>query len=153
MLLRVSRTTKQKDGTLLFTHESWLVNTDGSGGQKLVDGFNANWQPKTRLKLPDSAFWFQWRVPDLPVANGQVTRPYLWGPTAIFSGTEPYAEAPGGNQTVVYFDKGRMDLPDPNPPQPTRFLVVPGALARDMVTGQIATGATNPRHTHPPIYL
>jgi Tol biopolymer transport system component len=142
MLLRVSRTTKQPNGTLLYTHESWLVHTDGSGGQKLVDGFNANWQPKTKLKLPDSGFWFQWRVPDLPVSNGQAARPYLWGPTAIFSGTEPYAEAPGGKELVVYFDKGRMDLPDLNPPQPTKFVVVPGALAKELVTGQIATGAT-----------
>jgi hypothetical protein len=142
MLMRVSRTTREPNGTLLYTHESWLVNTDGSGGQKLVDGFNANWQPKTKLKLPDSGFWFQWRVPDLPVSNGQAARPFLWGPTAIFSGTEPYAEAPGGNEQVVYFDKGRMDLPDPNPPQPSRFVVVPGALAKELVTGQIATGAT-----------
>lgn len=141
MLLRVSRTTAEKNGTLLYTHESWLVNTDGSGGHKLVDGFNANWQPKTKLKLPDPAFWFQWRIADLPVANNLAARPYLWGPTAIFSGTEAYAEAQGGKQAVVYFDKGRMELPNPTPSQPTRFLVVPGALAKELVTGQVATGA------------
>lgn len=150
MLLRVSRTTRQSDGTLLYTHESWLVNTDGSGGAKLLDGFNANWQPKTRLDLPDSGFWFQWRVPDQPVATGQVARPYLWGPTAIYSGTEPFAESPGGQQHVIYFDKGRMDLPDPNPPQPTRFLVVPGTLARELVTGQIAVGITQSESLAPP---
>ncbi|MEO8285754.1 MAG: hypothetical protein ABI670_04915 [Chloroflexota bacterium] len=141
MLLRVSRTTTEANGTQIYTHESWLVNTDGSGGQKLVDGFNANWQPKTRLKLPDSGFWFQWRVVDLPVANGQVQRPFLWGPTAIFSGTEPYAESEGGQQKVVYFDKGRMDLPNANPSQPSRYVVVPGTLARELVTGQIAVGS------------
>ena len=59
-----------------------------------MDGFNANWQPKARLQLPDPAFWFQWRVSDLPVANAQAQRPWLWGPTAIFSGTEPYADTP-----------------------------------------------------------
>jgi hypothetical protein len=142
MLLRVSRTTRENDGSLLYTHESWLVNTDGSGGAKMLDGFNANWQPKPRLDLPDSGFWFQWRVPDQPVATGQAVRPYLWGPTAIYSATEPFAESPGGQQEVIYFDKGRMDLPDPNPPQPTRFLVVPGTLARELVTGQVAIGAT-----------
>lgn len=139
MLMRVSRTTPQGN-QLLFTHESWLVNTDGSGGRKLLDGFNATWQPKARLQLPDPGFWFQWRTQDLPVANGQATRPYLWGPTAIFSGTETFAEATGGQQAVVYFDKGRMEIKDPNPARPTRYLVTAGALAREMVTGQMVTG-------------
>jgi hypothetical protein len=138
MLMRVSRTTP-KGGQLIYTHESWLVRTDGSGGEKLLDGFNATWQPKARLQLPDPGFWFQWRISDLPVANGQATRPYLWGPTAIFSGTEavPTLGGPPGARLVAYFDKGRMDLPDPNPPRPTRFLVVPGALARELVLGRI----------------
>jgi hypothetical protein len=126
-----------------------VVRTDGSGGQKLLDGFNATWQPKTRLRLPDPAFWFQWRTSDLPVANG-LQRSWLWGPTAIFSGTESLAEAPGGKQAVVYFDKGRMEIPNPNPPQPTRFLVTPGALARELVTGQIVTGATQREAKQPP---
>jgi hypothetical protein len=139
MLLRVSRTTTQR-GQLLYTHESWLVRTDGSGGEKLTDGFNANWQPRTRLQLPDAAFWFTWRLYDLPVANGQAARPFLWGPTPIYSGTETYAEAVGGKQAVVYFDKGRIEIPDPNPPQPTRYLVRAGALAKEMITGQIVTG-------------
>ncbi|MDQ6693326.1 MAG: hypothetical protein M3014_02760 [Chloroflexota bacterium] len=141
MLMRVSRTTSQ-GGKLIYTHESWLVRTDGSGGEKLLDGFNAGWQPKTKIKLPDPAFWFQWRIADLPVANNQASRPYLWGPTAIFSGTEAFAGAVGGNQSVVYFDKGRMEIKDPNPAYPTKYLVVAGALSREMVTGQIATGAS-----------
>lgn len=148
MLLRVSRTTRQPDGSLLFSHESWLVRTDGSGGEKLVDGFNANWQPKARIQLPDAGFWFQWRTTDLPVANGQATRPYLWGPTVIYSGTEtsanplslPNPSATLAPRLVAYFDKGRMDIPDPNPAQPTRFLVVPGALAKELVLGQIQYG-------------
>lgn len=151
MLLRVSRTSR-KGGELVFSHESWVVNTDGSGGKKLLDGFNAGWQPKTKIKLPDAAFWFQWRTTDLPVANNQAARPYLWGPTAIFSGTEDYATSPGrGGDTsggppvtvkrqVVYFDKGRMEIPDPNPDRPTRYLVTAGALAKELVTGQIQWG-------------
>ncbi|MEO5951171.1 MAG: hypothetical protein ABIQ44_01765, partial [Chloroflexia bacterium] len=148
MLVRVSRTTRQPDGSLLYTHESWLVETDGSGGQKLVDGFNANWRPKTRIQLPDAGFWYQWRTTDLPVATGQAVRPYLWGPTVIYSGTEspfnpaalPNPATPIVPRLVAYFDKGRMDLPDPNPAQPTKFLVVPGALAKELVLGQIQYG-------------
>lgn len=141
MLLRVSRTTTQ-GGQLVYTHESWLVRTDGSGGEKLVDGFNANWRPGARLNLPMPGFWFAWRTTDLPVANNQASRPYLWGPTAIYSGTETFAEAPGGKMSVVYFDKGRMEIVDPYPSQPTRYLVTAGALAKELVTGQIATGAS-----------
>ena len=142
MLLRVSRTNTER-GRLVYTHESWLVRTDGSGGEKLVDGFNANWRPKTRLDLPMPGFWFAWRTVDLPVANQQAARPYLWGPTAIYSGTETFAEAPGGKMSVVYFDKGRMEIVNPSPPQPTRYLVTAGALAKELVTGQIATGANS----------
>jgi len=76
------------------------------------------------------------------VANGQAQRAYLWGPTAIFSGTEPYAQAAGGQQQVVYFDKGRMELKDPNLAQPNKYLVTAGALAKDLVTGRIEVGDT-----------
>jgi WD40 repeat protein len=164
MLLRVSRTTSLR-GELLFTHESWLVNTDGSGGKKLTDGFNANWQPKTRLRLPDAGFWFTWRLYDLPVANGQVTRPYLWGPTAIYSGTEMLATAEDTRSArpvqdpallarqVVYFDKGRMEIHDPNPLQPTRYLVTPGALAKELVTGQIYNSLKDESRTPPDILV
>ncbi len=153
MLVRVSRTTTERNGNLLFTHESWLVRTDGSGGEKLVDGFNANWQPKTRLKLPDPAFWFQWRIADLPVSNGQAQRSWLWGPTAIFSGTEEErsaiigeggATADLGSVTeVVYFDKGSMQIDKlgPHPSRPTKFLVIPGRLTWELVTGTVVQGS------------
>lgn len=158
MLLRVSRTNRENDGSLIYSHESWLVRTDGTGGEKLVDGFNANWKPKPRLDLPDAGFWFQWRVPDLPVANGQAQRAYLWGPTVIYSGTEtpldpvslPNPAEPFVPRLVAYFDKGRMDLPDPNPPQPTRFLVVPGALARELVRGELEYGNGGTMPQSPP---
>jgi Tol biopolymer transport system component len=148
MLLRVSRTTT-RGGNFIYTHESWLVRTDGSGGEKLLDGFNATWQPRTRLNLPDPAFWFQWRIADLPVANGQAQRSWLWGPTAIYSGTETFADTLGG-LSVVYFDKGRMEIANPNPPQPTRYLVTAGPLAKELVTGQIATGINTVDARQPP---
>lgn len=148
MLMRVSRTNTQ-GGQLIYTHESWLVRTDGSGGEKLVDGFNATWQPKTRLKLPDPAFWNTWRTADLPVANNQAARPYLWGPTAIFSGTETFEEAKDGKQMVVYFDKGRMEIKDPRPTRPSKYLVTAGALAKELVTGQIATGVSKVESRQP----
>ncbi len=164
MLLRVSRTSR-KGSELVFTHESWVVNTDGSGGKKLLDGFNAGWQPKTKIKLPDSAFWFAWRTTDLPVANNQAARPYLWGPSPIFSGTEQLATAADLKSAkpvtdpallarqVVYFDKGRMEIPDPNPSQPTRYMVVGGQLAKELVSGQVAVSPGYETHTPPDILI
>jgi hypothetical protein len=148
MLLRVSRTTTRA-GSLIYTHESWLVRTDGSGGEKLLDGFNATWQPRTRLNLPDPAFWFHWRASDLPIANGQAQRAWLWGPTAIYSGTERFADTLGG-LSVVYFDKGRMEIANANPPQPTKYLVTAGPLAKELVTGRIATGISTSDDRTPP---
>ena len=105
--------------------------------------------PKRSSSSPISASGSSGACPDQPVATGQAARPYLWGPTAIYSGTEPFASSPNGQQQVIYFDKGRMDLPNPNPPQPTRFLVVPGTLARELVTGQIAIGVTQTQSLAP----
>src|SRR4051812_23653491 len=49
-----------------------------------------------------------WAKVDGPVANGQVSRSWLWGPAPGVSLNEPFAGAPAGALTVQYFDKARM---------------------------------------------
>src|SRR4051794_18897335 len=56
-----------------------------------------------------------WNRTDKQVANGSLSRTFLWGPepnTAALQ--EDYAEAPGGKRLVQYFDKSRMEITKPD---------------------------------------
>jgi hypothetical protein len=81
------------------------------------------------------AFQAWWAETDAPVASGAVRRAWIWGPAPLTPGQqEPYAEAPGGQRLVQYFDKGRMELTVPGGP------VTSGLLARELMTGLVQTG-------------
>ena len=87
-----------------------------------------------------SAFLNVWSRTDLPVAQGQVRRGYVWGPSATITRNEPWAESPGGQRLVQYWDKARMEITNPgaNPADP--FYVTNGRLVYEMVSGLIQTG-------------
>jgi hypothetical protein len=92
----------------------------------------------------DVAFQSVWQRADKPVANGLVTRSWVWGPqpfTAAFY--EAYAESPGGTRLVQYFDKSRMEINDPTADRGGRWFVTNGLLVREMVDGRIVTGASS----------
>ena len=72
---------------------------------------------------------------DGPVLDGSAKRGYIWGPQVNSARTEPYAESPGGQRQVWYFDKGRLELNSPQSGQ-----ITSGLLVNEMVTGQIQTG-------------
>ncbi len=67
-----------------------------------------------------------------------------WGPS-VAERMEPYAEAPGGQRLVQYFDKGRMELTDPG-----TATVTNGLLAKELVTGQVQLGNDTFRAKNPP---
>jgi len=74
-----------------------------------------------------------WVTQDRLVGTSGVTRPFTWGPSipdapnAMF---EPYAESPGGQRQVQYFDKARMELNNP-----ATGIVTAGLVVRDLVAG------------------
>jgi thermitase len=72
---------------------------------------------------------------DDPVRTGAAPRGFIWGPQTRSVRTEPYADAPSGVRQVWYFDKGRLELNDPQSGQ-----ITSGLLVSDMVTGQLQTG-------------
>lgn len=83
-----------------------------------------------------------WARTDKPVADGVLTRTWMWGPEA-FTGimTEDYAQAPGGKRTVQYFDKSRMEIThDQSLPTDSPWYVGNGLLARELMTGQMQVG-------------
>lgn len=80
------------------------------------------------------AFERTWARTDLPVANGQANRTWMWGPsghTAAFQ--EPYFDAPGGTRLVQYTDKSRME--DNSYRAGAPWDVTNGRLAYELITG------------------
>ncbi len=83
-----------------------------------------------------------WSRTDYPVSSQQVDRTWIWGPgpfTEAFD--EPYAEAPGGERLVQYFDKSRMEDNSYRATQP--WDVTNGLLVVEMVTGIMQLGDNN----------
>jgi len=75
---------------------------------------------------------------DAPVvtgATGPTARGYLWGPGPVGTLWESYAEAPGGQRQVWYFDKGRLE-----PNDAASGAITSGLLVTEMVTGRVQTG-------------
>lgn len=81
-----------------------------------------------------------WARADGPVAQGLVVRPWLWGPAIRSLAHEPYQESPGGARAVVYFDKARLEITHPDGDPSQLWYVSPGALVREMITGEIQIG-------------
>ena len=80
-----------------------------------------------------------WARTDKPVSDLAVSRTWMWGPDG-FTGamTEAYLEAPGGQRTVQYFDKSRMEDNSYRASNP--WDVTNGLLVVEMMTGQMQTG-------------
>ncbi len=90
----------------------------------------------------DPAFQAQWQT-------GEATTPNFWGPleTAQAGQREFYADAPGKQRLVQYFDKGRMELTDP-----ASGTVTNGLLATELITGNLQVGdSTFEAHEAPAI--
>ncbi len=82
-----------------------------------------------------------WERTDRPVADGAVSRTWLWGPAANHAAlSEEYAGAPGGERLVQYFDKSRMEITDPNGDSSSIWYVTNGLLVVEMVTGNMQMG-------------
>lgn len=72
------------------------------------------------------------------VLNGQ---PWLWGEKPLAISVEYQQDSPTGLRSMVYYDKGRLDIPDPSEDPSNPWYVVPASLVREMLTGEIPFGA------------
>ncbi len=80
-----------------------------------------------------------WQRTDDPVAVGLVDRTWMWGPDGFTSAmNEAYAESPGGERTVQYFDKSRME--DNGYRATAPWDVTNGLLVVELVTGRMQVG-------------
>ena len=92
-------------------------------------------------EVQNDAFERTWMRTDFPVVEGQVSRTWMWGPREpAFETTEPYAEAPGGERLVAYFDKSRMEITNPDGDQSSVWYVTNGLLSTELITGRMQTG-------------
>jgi hypothetical protein len=91
--------------------------------------------------IEDPAFQRTWERTDKPVADGQVSRTWMWGPEALTGVLwEDYAQSPGGKREVQYFDKGRMEITYPGGDQASQWYVTDGLLVVEMMTGRAQAG-------------
>jgi predicted outer membrane repeat protein len=95
-------------------------------------------------------FWSTWARTDLPLRDGLVSRTWMWGPgpftTSVWEPYSPYLWNPDGlpiemidipdtNREVIYFDKARMEINDPEGDTDSIWFVTNGLLVIEMITG------------------
>jgi hypothetical protein len=89
----------------------------------------------------DSAARRVWEQTDKPVAEGRVSRTWMWGPTANSQVmTETYVEGQDGTRKVQYFDKSRMEVTHPGGDPKSAWYVTNGLLATELITGRLQIG-------------
>jgi uncharacterized protein YkwD len=93
-----------------------------------------------QLQSAPEPFKDTWRQADGPVAMDMVDRSWLWGPDTFLTGFETYADAPGNERQIAYFDKSRMEINDPDADPTSIWYVTNGLLVRDMIRGVIQVG-------------
>lgn len=82
-----------------------------------------------------------WQQADGPVLRGESARGWLWGPAALAVSTEHYDDSPTRTRQMVWYDKGRLDINDPNG-DPTSIWYASGAqLVTELVSGALQFGA------------
>lgn len=99
--------------------------------------------PAGAAPIGNDAYQRTWDRTDKPVAAQQVSRTWMWGPqanTGVMN--EPYVDAAGGQRSVQYFDKSRMEINDPNGDQNSIWYVTNGLLVRELISGAMAVGNT-----------
>jgi hypothetical protein len=90
---------------------------------------------------PTEAFRIQWQRTDQLVARGGTTYSWYWGPAPRSQPLlERNEEAPGRRRVVLYYDKGRMELPVPLANGRSAAQLSFGRLVAEMVSGNIQLG-------------
>src|SRR5207253_7441220 len=99
-----------KSPKMLITKRKLQITLASLTAAVLVAGLAPFAQP---ARAENPAINKVWQRTDYPVQVGKVARTWVWG-NRIAATTEPMAESPGGSREVVYFDKARMEINDPN---------------------------------------
>lgn len=90
-----------------------------------------------------------WAQADSEEARSDSGRSWIWGPSIRSATHEPYADSPGGQRAVFYFDKARMEINDPDASWDSIWYATSGLLIREMMLGQIQVGDSTSIATEP----
>ena len=124
------------DGMLYIEHQAPPLGTNiPPPTASLCTTVGSNIQPGSGFSNP--AFQNLWNRYDL-YAPGN--RSYVWGGTPFASGVEPYAQTSGGSRSVLYFDKSRMEITQPENNVNAAGYVTNGLLTVELITGKVQTG-------------
>jgi hypothetical protein len=97
--------------------------------------------PGLAAPIANDPFQHTWERTDKPVADGDISRTWMWGPEPFTDArTEDYAESPNGQRSVQYFDKSRMEITHPGDDQSSIWYVTNGLLVVELMTGRMQTG-------------
>ncbi|MEI6045582.1 MAG: hypothetical protein WCS37_14630 [Chloroflexota bacterium] len=88
----------------------------------------------------DPAFQKVWSRTDQALAGGGANRSWFWGPESFAHTSETYLQSPNGHRKVLYFDKSRMEINDPNGDKNSAYYVTNGLLTKELVSGALQTG-------------
>jgi polysaccharide biosynthesis protein PslG len=88
----------------------------------------------------ESAFQRVWERTDGPVASGSVARTWYWGPAPLDTLDEEYVEGTDGTRRVQYWDKGRMEIGNPNDDPADPWYVSSGLLVKELIAGRMQMG-------------
>jgi hypothetical protein len=148
----------QTTSTIPFTHERISALSLTNGNLMWLESSMPNPSaPRTLYAAPlrellaleppaygdTGAFERLWQRYDQPIVQGRVSRSWTWGPSVIAGMLEEtYAEGPNGKRAVVYYDKARMEINDPNADPNGAWYVTGGLLPVELITGRLQTGDT-----------
>ena len=111
--------------------------------QDAIDLLDYGWTIPVAANTPANATsdFYHWSSQtDFPISQDKVQRSWIWGPADGTPHYEAYADSPGGQRIVQYFDKGRMEVNDPSAPINSGWYVTGGRLAWELISGMQQIG-------------
>jgi hypothetical protein len=91
----------------------------------------------------NTAFESLWNRTERPIVRQQVNRGWVWGPAGLMAHAESFLQISGGQRQVQYFDKGRMEINNPNGDRQSKWFVTSGLLVTELISGRMQVGAND----------
>lgn len=123
-----------------FTHQASFQTASSPDEPLARDGSSAAAQLPAGLAGAPPAVQRVWWSADAAVWLELEDRSWIWGPDIWAAIQEPYAESPGGQRPVFYFDKARLEITDQGSDPASPWFVTSGLLVRDMILGAAQVG-------------